>query len=189
MIILSAVMAEAAAVGFPMRLAWMLVCNYQQPRRIKGFNSLSRSYTSFQGILAGCSHATTLMQVLLLRPLQRLKREFEFVVPRGLMDDVSFQWIGRLAKYAGVVFNAVTAFAGYTRQLGFLLQASKSGYLASSTEAARAVKSRAARLKLQAFRTARNLGHDTFAGGTAHRALERKKFGGGAWEAGPALRP
>ena len=93
------------------------------------------------------------------------------------MDDVSFQWIGSLAKYAGVVFNAVTAFAGYTRQLGFLLQASKSGYLASSTEAARAVKSRAARLKLQAFRTARYLGHDTFAGGTAHRALERKRLG------------
>eukprot|EP00959_Pyramimonas_sp_CCMP1952_P319054 6675568-Pyramimonas_sp.AAC.1 len=78
------------------------------------------------------------MQVLLVRPLQRLKRESECVVPRGLMDDVSFQWIGILAKYAGVVFNAVTDFAGYTRQLGFLLQASKASCLASSTGAARA---------------------------------------------------
>eukprot|EP00959_Pyramimonas_sp_CCMP1952_P410853 8610217-Pyramimonas_sp.AAC.1 len=66
------------------------------------------------------------MQVLLLGPLQRLKREFEFVVPRGLMDDVSFQWVGARAELAGVVFNAVTPFAGYTRQLGFLIQATKS---------------------------------------------------------------
>eukprot|EP00959_Pyramimonas_sp_CCMP1952_P194513 4067353-Pyramimonas_sp.AAC.1 len=44
LVLLRAVMTEAAAVGFPLRLAWMLVCNYQQPRRIKGFNSLSRSY-------------------------------------------------------------------------------------------------------------------------------------------------
>jgi hypothetical protein len=61
------------------------------------------------------------MQVLLLRPLRRLKREFESVAPRGLMDDVSFQWIGSLAKYAGFVFKDVTALAGYTRHLGFLL--------------------------------------------------------------------
>ena len=108
LVLLNAVMSEAASVGYPLRLAWMLVCSYRQPRRIRGFNSLSRSYTSYQGILAGCSHATTLMQVLLIRPLQRLKREFEFVVPRGLMDDVSFQWVGLQAKFAGVVFNAVT---------------------------------------------------------------------------------
>ena len=82
----------------------MLVCNYQQPRRIRGLGSLSRSYRSYQGILAGCSHATNLMQVLLLRPLQNIKRDFEFVVLRGLMDDVLFQWVGTLAKYAGVLF-------------------------------------------------------------------------------------
>eukprot|EP00959_Pyramimonas_sp_CCMP1952_P013972 295489-Pyramimonas_sp.AAC.1 len=62
MIILSAVMAEAAAVGYPLRLAWMLICVYQQPRRIKGFGSVSQAFVSFQGILAGCCHATTLTQ-------------------------------------------------------------------------------------------------------------------------------
>eukprot|EP00959_Pyramimonas_sp_CCMP1952_P313258 6556847-Pyramimonas_sp.AAC.1 len=79
MILHSAILLEAAAVGIPLRLAWMLVCLYQQPRLIKGFNRVSAPYTSYQGILAGCCHATTLMHVLLLRPLQRLKREFECI--------------------------------------------------------------------------------------------------------------
>eukprot|EP00959_Pyramimonas_sp_CCMP1952_P114509 2394152-Pyramimonas_sp.AAC.1 len=103
------------------------------------------------------------MQVILLRPLQRIRREFQFVIPRGLMDDVSFHWIGRQAKHAGIVFNAVSAFARDTRALGFRLQVAKSGFLASSREAARAVKAQAGMLKLSAFRSARNLGHDSFA--------------------------
>ena len=73
LVMLSAVMAEAAAVGFPLRLAWMLVSSYQQPRRIRGLGSLSRSYRSYQGTLAGCSHANSMMRVLLHRVITKMR--------------------------------------------------------------------------------------------------------------------
>eukprot|EP00959_Pyramimonas_sp_CCMP1952_P368091 7710670-Pyramimonas_sp.AAC.1 len=58
---------EAEALHFPMRLAWMLVDLYRQPRRLRAFGSLSLQFCSHQGILAGCNHATGMLFLLTLR--------------------------------------------------------------------------------------------------------------------------
>eukprot|EP00959_Pyramimonas_sp_CCMP1952_P392366 8222098-Pyramimonas_sp.AAC.1 len=56
-----ALMREARGLGYLIRLLWMLLQLFQQPRRIKACGSLSCSFVAFQGVLAGCTHATYLI--------------------------------------------------------------------------------------------------------------------------------
>eukprot|EP00959_Pyramimonas_sp_CCMP1952_P065021 1357582-Pyramimonas_sp.AAC.1 len=63
----SVLMREARELGYPMRLLWMLLQLYQQPRRIKAHGSLSCSFVAFQGVLAGRAHATYLIYLLTYR--------------------------------------------------------------------------------------------------------------------------
>eukprot|EP00959_Pyramimonas_sp_CCMP1952_P246279 5147534-Pyramimonas_sp.AAC.1 len=51
----------------PMRLLWMLLDSYSQPRVIRAFGRWSQSFRALQGILAGCTHATTLLSFLTYR--------------------------------------------------------------------------------------------------------------------------
>eukprot|EP00959_Pyramimonas_sp_CCMP1952_P210357 4402325-Pyramimonas_sp.AAC.1 len=69
-----ALMREARELGYPMRLLWMLLQLYQQPRCINAYGSLSSSFVAFQGLLAGCTHATYLIYLLTYRVLQRASR-------------------------------------------------------------------------------------------------------------------
>ena len=96
-------LGEARAARFPMRLCWMAVQTYVQPRAIKAYGGLSNAVVSLQGILAGCSMATTLLMVLLHRSLTRAVAAFPNVRPRALIDDISFQWVGErvMARRAG----------------------------------------------------------------------------------------
>eukprot|EP00959_Pyramimonas_sp_CCMP1952_P288273 6027898-Pyramimonas_sp.AAC.1 len=50
----------AYMLGYPLRLLWLVLANYQCPRVVRAWGSLSYEYVSFQGILAGCIHATTM---------------------------------------------------------------------------------------------------------------------------------
>ena len=63
----AALLNEAAAVDYPLRLVGMLIMAYRQPRALKAYQSLSRTTIAHQGNLAGCSHATTCLIVLLYR--------------------------------------------------------------------------------------------------------------------------
>ena len=48
-----ALISEARLMKFPMRLLWMLLDSYSQPRVIRAFGCWSRSFRALQGILAG----------------------------------------------------------------------------------------------------------------------------------------
>ena len=52
---------EAMAVGFPPRLACLRIQLYQQPRLLRAHGSVSQACVSYQGIVAGCSHAVALL--------------------------------------------------------------------------------------------------------------------------------
>eukprot|EP00959_Pyramimonas_sp_CCMP1952_P377775 7913063-Pyramimonas_sp.AAC.1 len=73
---------EARAVGFPLRLCWMAVQTYVQPRLVKAYGGLSYAVVSLQGILAGCSMATSMLMVLLHRSVVSSACRFPNVVPR-----------------------------------------------------------------------------------------------------------
>ena len=98
---------------YPLRLIWMLLALYRCPRAVQAFGSRSRDVTSYQGILAGCSHANTLMQLLLHRVVVRLVHLYKDVKPRVLMDDASFQWIGDSPRDSGPLLGAVTWYCRY----------------------------------------------------------------------------
>ena len=135
MIKLSVLFEIFRQVGFPLRLGWMLIQCYIAPRRVDAFGSLSEAYISFQGILAGCSHACAMMLAVLLAPVRETIRRFPAVKVRALMDDVSLQWEGPVASGADVVFRAVRELCRRVAPIGLLLQPNKSGYLANSIAA------------------------------------------------------
>eukprot|EP00959_Pyramimonas_sp_CCMP1952_P391368 8201845-Pyramimonas_sp.AAC.1 len=62
-----ALIIEARSMQFPMGLLWMLLDSYSQPRVIRAFGCSSKSFRALQGMLAGCTHATTLLSILTYR--------------------------------------------------------------------------------------------------------------------------
>eukprot|EP00959_Pyramimonas_sp_CCMP1952_P383877 8044700-Pyramimonas_sp.AAC.1 len=60
-------MNEARALDFPLRLMWMIIQTYLCPRTIRAFNNISNLFVAHQGILAGCTHVTTVLMVVLYR--------------------------------------------------------------------------------------------------------------------------
>ena len=90
----STLMQEAQAVQYPPRMAWMLIQAYRQPRTLRAHGSASKFFISEQGIIAGCSHATTILEVLLYRAMRRLSARCPTITPRQLVDDISLRWAG-----------------------------------------------------------------------------------------------
>eukprot|EP00959_Pyramimonas_sp_CCMP1952_P031444 659425-Pyramimonas_sp.AAC.1 len=74
---------------------WMLLSLHRCPRLVQAFGSASRCAVAHQGILAGCSHANAMMHMLLHRVVSKMCRLYVTAQPRILMDDSSFQWVGR----------------------------------------------------------------------------------------------
>ena len=100
-----ALISEARLMKFPMRLLWMLLDSYSQPRVIRAFGCWSRSFRALQGILAGCTHATTLLSVLTYRAIHRVTQVSPNVNPRALVDDSTLQWIGAKGDTASELFK------------------------------------------------------------------------------------
>ena len=163
---LQALLGEARATGFPLRLAWMAIQNYTQPRALRAFGSLSYSVSTSQGILAGCSLATTLLTVLLYRSLNLSVERFPSVEPRDLMDDVSFNWAGkrRQGKDPGdsshVLAQAVQSFCHDIAPLGLRVQANKSGFVANTCAARDTFARHISQLGFRSKHGMRNLGHE-----------------------------
>eukprot|EP00959_Pyramimonas_sp_CCMP1952_P203212 4249704-Pyramimonas_sp.AAC.1 len=65
------------------------------PRAVKAFGSVSVLQEVGQGILPGCTHATTLLTVLMIRTLIRVKEICPTIHPRALVDDGTLQWVGQ----------------------------------------------------------------------------------------------
>eukprot|EP00959_Pyramimonas_sp_CCMP1952_P136377 2854023-Pyramimonas_sp.AAC.1 len=65
------------------------------PRAVKAFGSVSVLHEVGQGILPGCSHATTLLTVLAIRTLISVKEICPTIRPRALVADGTLQWVGQ----------------------------------------------------------------------------------------------
>ncbi|CAK0871854.1 unnamed protein product, partial [Prorocentrum cordatum] len=66
-IVRAALLAEAREMGMPLRLVWMLLELYRQPRRLCAFGPASYDVVAWQGVLAGCAHACAMVSLLLHR--------------------------------------------------------------------------------------------------------------------------
>eukprot|EP00974_Lingulodinium_polyedra_P085280 8256292-Lingulodinium_polyedra.AAC.1 len=86
----------------------MALLAYAQPRAIQGFGSLSCLHSPRQGMIAGCSHAVSLLKALLWRSLLRLEKVSKGVGLRLVVDDTSMQWLGQRVE-AAVALPTATA--------------------------------------------------------------------------------
>ena len=131
---------EARELGFPLRLVWMLLDSYRQVRCLKAFNSLSKGVVAWQGNIAGCSHATTLLMMLTLRALRRAAALAPTVMPRALVDDITLNWQGPSASGVGGLYEAVNSIMESMKKFNLVMQPAKSGFLAASRNTATAFR-------------------------------------------------
>eukprot|EP00973_Karenia_brevis_P078684 10921982-Karenia_brevis.AAC.1 len=85
----SVAMREAAATGFPMRLMHLALASYRGWRALETCGTTSIPFEVFSTIVAGCSLATTIAKVLILRPLQAASELCPRVKMWNIVDDVS----------------------------------------------------------------------------------------------------
>ena len=75
----SILLREGLASGFPPALLVMAIKLYMLPRVLKLFGAFSLPYKSKQGIIAGCSMATSLLRALMFRSLRRISAQFSII--------------------------------------------------------------------------------------------------------------
>ena len=153
-------LVEARALGFPLRLTWMLLSTYRQPRTLAAYDTMSRAVVSWQGNIAGCGHANSLLLVLTLRALRRAHEIAPTVQPRGLVDDVTLAWTGPSTGRSDDLGKALCSFTDSVAELQLVLQPQKSGFLASSRRRALQLRPAMRRRGLQEKTWVRNLGHE-----------------------------
>eukprot|EP00959_Pyramimonas_sp_CCMP1952_P032316 678178-Pyramimonas_sp.AAC.1 len=113
-ILWSMVMTEARELGFPIRLMWTVLQTYMVPRTILADSNVSTLLESFQGILAGCTHATTVFMLVLYRVVDRQYKLYPQVCARVLLDDITMQRHGPDPRGASVLNTCVRKFASDT---------------------------------------------------------------------------
>eukprot|EP00959_Pyramimonas_sp_CCMP1952_P216913 4536310-Pyramimonas_sp.AAC.1 len=153
-------MAEAQNRSFPLRLIWLLLETYAQPRVIRAYGCWSSPTRAQQGRRAGCTHATTLLTVLTYRAIERVHDMYKDVMPRALVDDNTFQWTGNDMPEAANLQRAVHMFSQEAGKLGMLIKFGKSGFVANAKRALEGFQGRAQKLRLPAKGWIRNIGHE-----------------------------
>eukprot|EP00959_Pyramimonas_sp_CCMP1952_P439328 9196829-Pyramimonas_sp.AAC.2 len=101
-----------------MRLAYMLILPYEQVRTIFACNYFSRAQQVRQGILAGCTHATTMLMALPTRSIKLTTTVAKEARPRDLVDDVALSWTGLDPRGSRLVATACRVFCESARALG-----------------------------------------------------------------------
>ena len=101
---------------------------------IKMFGAYSSPYVAMQGIIAGCSMATSLLRALLFRSIVRLAANYSMLRFKVLVDDVSLQWVGLRNQFHRVVCltAAVRHMLAVFQALGMVAQLAKCGLVLSS---------------------------------------------------------
>ena len=132
----------------------LLIMSYREPRVLKANGSCSKTTVAHQGNLAGCAHATTCLSVMLYRALRRVSALNSYIRPRGLVDDVSLQWVATNGAKIDELQTGVKQFFDDVKELNLVLQTSKSGFIATTQRLVRLFTPRAKRLGL-----VRNKGH------------------------------
>ncbi|CAK0847000.1 unnamed protein product, partial [Prorocentrum cordatum] len=168
------VLIEARELGMPLRIVWMLLELYRQPRRLCAFGSISHDVVAWQGALAGCTHACAMVSLLLHRLLQRIRGLG--VVPKALIDDVALRMADFGAPALDKLWAAVTRFREGARELGISIQREMSGYVTPSSAVAQRCRRHGGARGLKGRHWVGNLGKDLCGRRKVHRqTAERTK--------------
>eukprot|EP00959_Pyramimonas_sp_CCMP1952_P043047 900721-Pyramimonas_sp.AAC.1 len=118
-----------------------------------------------------------MVHLLLHQLLLRMRGLYDAVVLRMLMDDTGRQWTGEDPKQSKVLFAAVKYFTQGAFELGLVIQAAKSGCVATTAAAKKVTALFVKRLRMKMYPHMRNLGHD-LSGPKAKRVIEKKRMAG-----------
>ena len=110
----------------------LLILSYREPRLLRAHGSCSALTIAFQGNLAGCGHAVTCMALMTYRAVLRASALNSYMRPRLLVDDCSLQWIARAGASIEDFHRVVRMLFSDLRELRLVLQASKSGFIATA---------------------------------------------------------
>ena len=101
---------EAKATGFNLKLLRALCCIYGGFRAATFRGATSGAVRAYGTVIAGCSCATSLSKLLLLRALKDIDVRFPVVTVRNLVDDVTIQAVGPTKTVLQEAAGASTAF-------------------------------------------------------------------------------
>ncbi len=169
-------MEEARILGFPTCLARLSLAAYAAPRMITFGRSTARELYAERGIIAGCSFATTLVNICYMRKLDAMVNE----VPRSVkidayIDDLALSAEGPRSKVAADIVKAHDVMRRVlTVELGCCLAPQKAAIVASDREVGRKV-ARALKQEEALVGSAVNLGTDITAGATRRRISRGSK--------------
>eukprot|EP00959_Pyramimonas_sp_CCMP1952_P224547 4695303-Pyramimonas_sp.AAC.1 len=111
---------------------------YRLPRTLRAHGSESKFFVSEQGIVAGCSHTTTVLEFLLCRSMRRLSMTCPTVTVHQLVDDTLLRWGGSIAQCAGEAATAADEAQAALAELRLPVQVKKLGYVASDVATGKA---------------------------------------------------
>jgi len=136
-------------------------------------------------ILAGCSCATTLAKVLLLRLLVAVTKAFPSAEAKNVVDDISLQSLGPQRFVASVLGKAGNMLArGLEDDLRLPISANKTAFVASSDDLARALEATWSARGFKRKQHARNLGVDATAGRTRATPISTQRLASAAKRSG-----
>eukprot|EP00972_Heterocapsa_arctica_P078950 11641184-Heterocapsa_arctica.AAC.1 len=128
---------EGNEVGFPQLLMRALCGLYEGFRAIAYGTSVSQAFWAVGTIIPGCSCATTMAKVLLIRLLRQIAANFPSMHIKHVVDDVSMQSLGTERFVGMVLARAGHQFALGIKRLGLPLSAKKPVFTSSSTSLAK----------------------------------------------------
>ena len=163
---------NARRYGFNLRLLRFTLATYCMARVIQ-FRQIATEFVQVAGTLvAGCSHATTLLRLCLMGALDTVAQKWPSADLAVVVDDIQFQSMGRAASVGRVLAGAVRMARRYLAEdCHMVVSEPKFVVISSDLELDAQLASRG--LGKSLARTTRNLGVD-FAGGRSQRCQVRK---------------
>ena len=151
----------------------------QSAQENQSLRRVLRGVVTVQGNVAGCSHATTLLRLLLLRTVRHIGASYASVTPRVLVDDLSLQWRGHCEASSIKLAQAAKEFLQALEELSLVPQEEKSFFLISRAAVRKHLAPPMGRIGLKEKAWGRNLGHEVL--GTKVKRLQEKNGSSAPW--------
>ncbi len=165
-------LTEARALGFPVSIVRASLAAYVGPRMLTMEGKAAKELYPKKGLVAGCSFATTFVNMFYLRNFDELAKTFEPGIQLELyIDDIAISAEAAGDSIASKVIGARESMVKcVTEDLGCTIAPGKSCLVASSAKAARNIATHLG-LEHAIKRSAPNLGIDATAGGKRSRLV------------------
>jgi ribonuclease HI len=145
---------------FPMNLLRMAVAACALPRILDVEGATSIQIFTRQGIVPGHGYATTLLKLLLLRPMDHVVQSYPLVRINTYVDDIALQQSGSMTMVRAQLGNAVPAVIWALQDVGLLISKKKTRLLCANDRLADILKPVLRGAGAKRVRHERNLGVD-----------------------------